>query len=228
MATNDGSVGISDIGGGYTPDGVGSSALEPWRARMDKAIVESRKIRGGNFVQIATVSEEGLPCCRTVVFRSFVPADANGGRQALSMITDTRSEKVGHVKKSPACEMVWWFSQTNEQFRIAGKLQVIGPDESDATLLAARQTQWNKLSDTAREQYWWDTPGVAFTGERWDAAVPKGGRNPDGEIQPVPDYFSLLLLWPEQVKYLLLGDNVAILDNFDSASGRWSTARVNP
>lgn len=40
-----------------------------WRERIEVSIAKSRKIRGGNYVQLATVDEDGHPRCRTVVFR---------------------------------------------------------------------------------------------------------------------------------------------------------------
>jgi hypothetical protein len=44
---------------------------EVWTSRITKSIAKSRKIKGGNYVQIATVDADGLPTCRTVVFRGF-------------------------------------------------------------------------------------------------------------------------------------------------------------
>lgn len=175
-------------------------------------------------MQIATVDGNGLPHCRTVVFRGFQSSTAMIGLEALRMITDSRSEKVAHIQKSPACEMVWWFSQTSEQYRIAGELQVVGP-EADDELQAARKEQWEKLSDPAREQFWWPTPGVDFSGS---PEVPKGGKDGDGKMLPIPDYFRLLLLWPCQIKYLRLTDNYSVVDDFDAASRTWKPMRVNP
>eukprot|EP00747_Dinoflagellata_sp_TGD_P171330 gnl/TRDRNA2_/TRDRNA2_205143_c0_seq1.p1 gnl/TRDRNA2_/TRDRNA2_205143_c0~~gnl/TRDRNA2_/TRDRNA2_205143_c0_seq1.p1 ORF type:complete len:253 (+),score=30.85 gnl/TRDRNA2_/TRDRNA2_205143_c0_seq1:259-1017(+) len=224
-ASDDRAVGRQDIAQGSAAGSATAGELESWRLRIDRSIAESRKIRGGNFVQIATVSEEGLPTCRTVVFRGFTPTEPSGGSpQALRMITDARSEKVAHIQRSPSCEMVWWFSQSSEQYRIAGKLQLVGPEDA-GDLQTARQEQWVKLSDKAREQFWWDMPGIAYSGEQ---TVPSGGRGSDGEILPPPDAFLLLLLWPQRVKYLRLTDNLAGVDEYESAEGKWTTFRVNP
>lgn len=195
-----------------------------WSVRIQESIRRSREIRGGNYVQIATVDAEGLPRCRTVVFRGFLPVEEKGGKQALRMITDARSEKVAQASRVPACEMVWWFPVTSEQFRISGELQFVGPGD-EGELQTARQTQWQELRDTAREQFWWDQPGVAYSGE---PAPPKGGRGSDGEVLPPPDPFLLMLLWPRRVKYLRLTDNFSQVDVEDPGSGQWSAARVNP
>ena len=216
---------------------------------LDASIARSRKVRGGNYVQLATVGPDGKPHCRTVVFRGFVePGTASASAEsveaaepaasaaavtsapkrgrALKMITDARSEKVKEVAHSPACEMVWWFGKSNEQYRIAGALQLVGAAEQDAELQSARKQQWGQLRDTAREQFYWHHPGRPYEGA---ADVPESGRDQEtGKVLPVPDSFLLVLLWPEQVRYLRLTDNFAQLDALDAASGAWSQERVNP
>ena len=58
------------------------------------------------------------------------------------MITDARSEKVDHIGKNPWGELVYWFGKTNEQYRISGRLELIGDNESDEDLDRARRQQW--------------------------------------------------------------------------------------
>lgn len=211
-----------EIGGGSAcGDSAGNDEQVPWPRRVQSAIKKSRSIRGGNYVQLATVDSDGAPHCRTVVFRGFLPGD--GGLEALKMITDARSEKVLHARASPACEMVWWFSQSSEQYRISGELQLVGP-EADGTMQAAREEQWSKLSGAAREQFWWNDPGLPFTGT---PIVPKEGCK-DGQMLPPPGAFILLLLWPRTVKYLNLRSNLAIEDTWDAGAGVWRCQRVNP
>ena len=198
------------------------SVVEPWRSRIDRSIAKSRKIRGGNYVQIATVDDQGLPACRTVVFRGFLENEDKSSI-AMKMITDARSEKVAQIAANPGCEMVWWFSQTKEQYRLLGKLKLVGGDESDAELLSVRKQQWGNLSDPAREQFYWQPPGE-YSGE---SQVPAGGRDDEGKVLDVPDSFLLMLLYPSQVKFLRLTDNFAQKDSLD-ADAVWSEARVNP
>ena len=120
----------------------------PWRERITTSIARSRKIRGGNYVQLATVDADNAPRCRTVVFRGFAP----DGR--LKIITDKRSAK---VKESRRVEVCWWVSQSSEQYRFAGDITYIGGDglEEDVAL---RKQQWGNLSDKAREQFFWAHP----------------------------------------------------------------------
>lgn len=235
--------GLADIGngakggsGGTTDDAV------PWKDRIQRSSAISRKIRGGNYVQIATVDGEGKPRCRTVVFRGFLDPFAGnkeraGGEVAMRMITDARSEKVAHASAQPACEMVWWFTKSSEQYRISGDLQFVGGadgsgggDGDDMELARelqnARKSQWGSLSDMAREQFYWAQPGIDH--EPAAASPPAGGRDQEGKILPPPDTFLLMLLWPKQVKYLRLTDNFAQIDALDEKGGAWTARRVNP
>jgi len=201
-----------------------SSELRSWSLRIKKSIDKSRRIKGGNYVQLATVDSDGKPHCRTVVHRGFLQSEKRPGEQALKIITDARSQKVSHAQHDSACELVWWFSQSSEQYRFESTMQYIGPAD-EGELQAARQEQWTKLSDPAREQFWWDTPGVPYAGA---PSVPKGGRGEDQAILSPPDSFLLLLVWPSKVKYLRLTDNYAQVDEFDTSGSRWNTLRVNP
>ena len=72
-----------------------AALVVPWRERIDASIARSRKVRGGNYVQIATVDEAGLPRCRTVVFRGWVPASMSGDHTlaaAISAVEDVTQE----------------------------------------------------------------------------------------------------------------------------------------
>lgn len=256
MATADQSNGLMDIGATHGPHGGrkngDSTEVEAWQSRIQRSIAKSRKVRGGNFVQIATVDPEGRPRCRTVVFRGFLSAEARG-EDALRMITDLRSEKVHQVASSPACEMVWWFGKTSEQYRIAGELQLVGADYPPGELQAARRQQWGNLSDKAREQFYWTCPGMEIalpvlegsdnngSEEIEEGGVnlsPIGGRDASGKLLPPPDTFLLMLLWPTEVKYLRLTDNFAQLDRrgemkaelggVEGETTAWKTMRVTP
>lgn len=234
-----------------------------WKERIDASIAKSRKIRGSNFVQIATVDLVTMePKCRTVVFRGFqtLPIDHPMARPLkytnnnnnnintsciMKMITDQRSSK---VQESTACEMVWWFPKSNEQYRIRGTLVFVGPTgttttttptsttqtptldiEQNAVLASARIQQWGNLSESAREQFYWDHPGKdynAATASSNAVAIPTGGRNEEGTLLPPPDTFLLMLLLPHSVDYLRLGDNCRLVDQL--TIGVWHSKQVNP
>lgn len=204
-------------------------------------------------------------CAGTMVFRGFQTANERPGQEAFKLITDARSDKVqpatttrlhvharahpdapprAQVQQGPSCELVWWFSRSSEQFRVSGSLQFVGSDEQ-GELRGVREEQWKRLSDPAREQFYWKQPWVAYEGSaeppkvcgRVDCWIPnssyffvaccsQGGRDADGAVMAPPDTFLLMLLWPNQVKYLNLRNNFAQLDVREE--GEWRGSRTNP
>lgn len=146
-----------------------------WRTTIKTSIKKSRCIRGGNYVQLATVDKRGdelLPCVRTVVFRGFLNDD-DSEPACLKFVTDARSKKFAQVAKvSDNAEVCWWFSQSSEQFRFTGKLSFIGEDCDDVKMLESRREQWSRMNDNAQEQFFWvGTPGDARTQEGDENAV---------------------------------------------------------
>eukprot|EP01082_Thalassiosira_pseudonana_P012141 g10877.t1 g10877 contig40:18354-19718(+) len=175
----------------------------------------------------------------------------------MKMITDRRSNKVKELQlfqsvvecktaSASTAEMVWWFPKSSEQYRIRGRLQFIGSDgpiisynqhpdsnaNKNAYFIAERKQQWGNLSDMAREQFYWDNPGIPYsTNGGNESTIPVGGRDADGNvIQPPPETFLLMLLYPTNVDYLRLGDNYRQLDEWDESDDKchWSSLRTNP
>lgn len=220
-------LGLSDIGSGSNHNVNNSNAdITSWKEKIDVSIAKSRKIRGGNYIQIATVDPTSLePRCRTVVFRGFLKTENSHNQTIMKMITDKRSNKFSEVTNAvrPIAEVVWWFAKSSEQYRIRGELKFIGEDESDSSLLISRKEMWGNLSDPAREQFFWKDPGLPFES---DSVVPVGGRDDDGKILPPPDNFLMMLLYPQSCDYLRLGDNFRQNDVIEN--GVWTTKRVNP
>ncbi|KAL3767328.1 hypothetical protein ACHAWO_007271 [Cyclotella atomus] len=249
------SVGLTDGGKSNSNTKMKDDTIIDWKSRIDISIAKSRKIRGSNYVQISTVDHATMePRCRTVVFRGFmkdVPLQNPGayGDCVMKMITDLRSNKVmelesfhssGNLDRSNV-EMVWWFPKSSEQYRIRGKLQFIGNDgplysynESDDNIcnnkeyfIAERKQQWGNLSDMAREQFYWEDPGISYTSTcAKGEGIPAGGRDDDGKVLPPPDTFLLMLLNPTTIDYLRLGDNFRQVDKWED--GQWLSTRVNP
>jgi hypothetical protein len=210
---------------------------DAYRILLDVSIKKSRKVRGGNYVQLATACQDGLPHCRTVVQRGLFQYQNNS---VLKFITDQRSNKVEQIKHQPAGELVWWFMKSSEQYRISGTLSLIGNYATDAELLAVRKQTWGELRDTAREQFYWEQPGVPLDEEPLNEEkdseieattstlnIPKGGRGEDGKVLPPPDTFLMMLLQPTKVDYLRLTDNNRIVFEKDGEQG-WTKQSVNP
>eukprot|EP00545_Synedropsis_sp_CCMP1620_P003464 CAMPEP_0119010984 /NCGR_PEP_ID=MMETSP1176-20130426/5377_1 /TAXON_ID=265551 /ORGANISM="Synedropsis recta cf, Strain CCMP1620" /LENGTH=270 /DNA_ID=CAMNT_0006963737 /DNA_START=20 /DNA_END=832 /DNA_ORIENTATION=- len=227
--------GLTEIGRQFESDDNNSSGgIISWKARIDGSIAKSRKIRGSNYVQISTVSD-GEPRCRTVVFRGFqnlppdhpIAVECDSKSCIMKMITDNRSNKVSEAASNSVVEMVWWFPKTSEQYRVRGKLMFVGGGDfamdEDKVLASARKEQWGNLSDPAREQFFWQEPGIDYSGE---SDVPAGGRDEDGKLLPPPKSYLLMFILPHHIDYLSLRDNYRQIDEL--ADDEWTMKRVNP
>lgn len=246
--TSSESEGLADIGTRNTPSDTHIMPTDSsWRQLLEVSNNRSRKIRGSNYVQIATAGTDGAPRCRTVVFRGFlqnVPADHEFAADdtdnlpcVMKFITDARSNKVVEIEKSGgAAEMVWWFPKTNEQYRIRGTLVLVGRQHraDDTFLQTMRREQWGNLSDPAREAFYDESmPGKTWSADEATSNrenIPTGGRDSEtGKVlQPPPDHYLLLLLRPDYCDYLRLGaEQYRQIDERD-ADGTWTSTRVNP
>jgi PPOX class probable FMN-dependent enzyme len=191
-------------------------SLAPWRSPLARALHRNRSLVYARYLQLATTRLDGRPANRTVVFRGFLPPT-----NQLKIVTDLRNEKATQIGRSPYGEACWYFPQTREQFRLAGRLILVTADLIEPELQLARQTAWRELSDAARTQFAWADPGQPRASQE-EFELP-----PPDAIAPLPN-FCLLLLDPDQVDHLeLRGDpQNRWLHQWDGTS--WATQAVNP
>lgn len=190
----------------------------PWRSPLTRALHRNRSQPHSRYLQLATITLEGLPANRTVVFRGFWK-----DTDYLQFVTDSRSEKIIHIQQQPFAEVCWYFTKTREQFRLAGKLILITAACKEQTLQSARQAAWQKLSDSARLQFTWPFPGKTRKDRKEAFAA-----NQPSEKEPL-DNFCLLFLNPEKVDWLeLRGEPQNRTLYFLQREKSWSTQSVNP
>ncbi|MBE9030140.1 pyridoxamine 5'-phosphate oxidase family protein [filamentous cyanobacterium LEGE 11480] len=201
-----------------------SAALAPWRSPLSRALHRNRSLVYARYAQLATVTQDGKPANRTIVFRGFVDQAVAGHCNDLKFITDRRSQKTSQIEPQPAGELCWYFPKTREQFRLSGPLMIVGTataDTSDAAWQKLRRTTWHNLSDNARSSFAWPSPKAdrddesAFTPEPLDAQ------------QPLDD-FCLLLLTPIAVDHLELKGNPQNRCLYTRENGVWKQRSVNP
>ena len=189
----------------------------PWRSPLARALHRNRSKPYSRYLQLATVTPQGYPANRTVVFRGFL-----GNSNCLKFITDRRSEKIDQIQYQPQAEACWYFTKTREQFRLAGTVQIVTNTNSDSALQSARSTTWQNLSDAARSQFTWSYPGKPREDNQSFATT-----NPDPNL-PL-DNFCLLLLNPFKIDHLELRgspQNRCLYKLQDDNT--WSTQPVNP
>jgi pyridoxamine 5'-phosphate oxidase len=155
----------------------------PWLKSLTRTITLNASIAFSKYFQLATVSAQGMPSVRTVVYRGM-------SADNIIMVTDNRSEKMQHLRAQPHAEIAWYFPLTREQFRIFGRVVTIdcsaeeadaesaesSPDSvaassssstsswravfaSRADAAAYRQRAWAAQTDTARLSYDQAHPG---------------------------------------------------------------------
>ncbi|KAK1653672.1 hypothetical protein QYE76_071477 [Lolium multiflorum] len=176
--------------------GAAASALSsPWRMLLQRALDANAHLKHSTFFQLATVGEGGRPANRTVVFRGF-----QEHCDKIQIHTDARSNKVGELKEWPLGEICWYFTDSWEQFRISGIVDVIDGSSSDPAKLQQREKTWFASSMKTRSQY---------LGEPWPG-VPVAEDNLDPSTGPV-DAYCLLTLDPEKVDYVNLKSNQKLM-----------------
>lgn len=192
--------------------------LAPWRTVLARAIHRNRSQPHHRFFQLATVTPEGFPSNRTVVFRGFVE-NAN----QLKIIGDRRSEKINHLRHNNRAEIAWYFTKTREQFRLSGTISCVTASDFESPFNRERQHTWQSLSDAARSQFLWADPATVRS-ENTESFNPP---LPDPE-NPV-DTFVLLIFEPTKVDHLeLRGDPQNRYLYRRNLTGDWEKAEVNP
>lgn len=191
-------------------------ALAPWRSLIARALHRNRALPYARYVQLATVRPDGKPANRTIVFRGFLDET-----DQLKFVTDDRSEKPQQIEYCPWAEVCWYFPNTREQFRIAGKLQLIDRSHPDEALQKARRQAWQDMSDSARTQFAWAHPGQPrAAAETFSPPMPS-------QAEPLPQ-FCLLLLDPVAVDHLELRGDPQNRHQYHFTEGNWKVETVNP
>lgn len=187
------------------PNSESSPLLNSWRQRLARSLHLSRSKPHARYVQLASLDQEGRVHNRTLVFRGFLD-----GTDQLIMITDTRSNKFIGLQQHPQVEICWYFEKSREQYRINGNIKMVSGEETDA---AIRQNIWHNLSVSAKAQFFWYLEDTLVNELVADELI--------------PDTFSVLLLQPQSVDYLHLGEThhrtISQLSH-----NRWQEKPINP
>jgi pyridoxamine 5'-phosphate oxidase len=162
-----------------------SVGLPPWRPLLRAARQREGRAPGGGWLQLATVSAEGWPRVRTLVFRGW---SAQG---ELELLTDTRSEKSNELLDQPQDELCWLFRRTREQFRLRGLARLMDGQQDRQAL----EQHWQRLTPRGRAVWGWPQPGATF-----DPAGPWAEQIPDDV--PQPEALALIRVQLERVEQL--------------------------
>ncbi|WMV30954.1 hypothetical protein MTR67_024339 [Solanum verrucosum] len=211
------------------------SSSAPWKQLLLNSINTNSHLKHSTYFQLATVGSNGRPSNRTVVFRGFqdgtdkiqINTDSRSCKLCIVLRTDDgllESVQIEDLKHCPFAEVCWYFTETWEQFRIHGRVDMIDASNSDPDKLKQREAAWFAGSVRSRLQYLGPTPGLPSLDEQ------PLNDSLDSSAGPV-DAFCLLLLDPEQVDYLNLKRNERLaFTTARSVNGEnfWTQNKVNP
>lgn len=143
-------------------------------------------------------------------------------------------------------EVAFYLRETREQFRVKGRLQVVGASETDQKLIKARNHQWKQISPASQASFATNLiPGLEISDEQRDAAPAAAapGKRHGGHTETLAEFpepvddFCLVLLWPHRVDHLVLKGaqhrHTHTLvkqceDGSEAAAPVWRTNAVNP
>ena len=183
-----------------------------WSTALRQTIRKNKRARENSYCHLATLSSDGLPSNRTVVFRGLVAET-----DAIKIITDARSKKVQELRDNPACEISWYFTNTREQFRIRARAEIYSQPTS-----LERSESWNKLSEQAKTQFFWPAPGKVCDLHE-NSAPPL-----NNDLSQPPASFTLLILKPFSVDHLQLKGNPQVRRMSILEDAGWKAVAINP
>lgn len=158
---------------------------------------------------LSTVDAAGNPQVRSMISRRL---DDDG---RLWLTTDSRSAKHVELSLRPNVAALAWFPITREQFRLNGRVELLGP----ATLGSARGELWRTLSPETRATFFWPHPGKPRDADEVFT--------PTSSATDPPASFAVLLLHPQAVEHLDLAQQPHRRRRW-TWDGRWNVRELNP
>jgi PPOX class probable FMN-dependent enzyme len=211
-----------------------------WRQRLAQSLHINRSHVHAKYYQVATICANGRPKNRTMVFRGFL-----SGTQSLLSVTDLRSEKVleWQAQSKANFEICWYFSDSREQFRLAGEVALISVslDLKHSSYVLREQNkqsllkqQWSNLSTNARKPFFASSPKAPFDEELMTPTQQYGIDKKSISRSDVTDtkldiskHFCVVVFIPKSVDYLDLKSKPQQRCLYDIQDG-WKEKSVNP
>ena len=185
-------------------------SLPPWRSLMRGARQREGRSAGATWLQLATVSADGTPRVRTLVFRGW------NSKGELELLTDVRSDKPAELLTQPRVELCWLFRKAREQFRMRGSAVLVSAEEEPEALL----DHWQRLSPSGRMVWAWPSPGEPFDSQGpWPQEV--------ADAQPVSAHLLIMRIALDRVEQLDLKPHPHLRRCWKRQEG-WAEQRLNP
>ena len=117
--------------------------IPAWRQELKSARKKEGKSPTNRWIQLSTVNNNNKPRLRTVVFRGWQ------NESSMLIFTDSRSDKIEHLKYNSNAEVLWLFLRSKSQFRFKGKMKK----------LDLNNKYWDSLSEKSKSTWFWQHPG---------------------------------------------------------------------
>ncbi|KAK8969080.1 Pyridoxine/pyridoxamine 5'-phosphate oxidase 2 [Platanthera guangdongensis] len=130
--------------------------------------------------------------CRSRVFMRGRSPRSSGKCRGRTRSGSRKREEADHLFK---CEICWYFTESWEQFRINGRIDVVDTSTRDLAKQQQREKSWFTSSLRSRLQYLGPSPRLPVLHEE-----PSTNHELDPLKGPV-DTFCLLVFYPEQVMF---------------------------
>ena len=194
----------------------------PWLSLWRAALLRNKRER---YVQVATVSPDGLPQVRTVVLRG------TGHMGEPYFYTDTRSAKAAALAERPQAELHVYWSKTKEQFRLRGEVTFTVDQDNDWQ--ARRRDLWHTQREQARQLLLGAPPATPL--ENLDSDLDSGLDSDleqhyaslDTSQNDPPDTFALVAITPSWVDYLKLAQP-QLRQQYHLTAAGWQGGQVVP
>jgi pyridoxine/pyridoxamine 5'-phosphate oxidase len=173
---------------------------------LSKEILNGVEERGHpfRFITMATVGNETIARLRTVVLR-HVSKDLQ-----LTIYTDSRSQKINHIKENNQVSLLLYHPEKLLQLKIEGVAKIVSDTEK-------LKTYWTAIPENNRKDYITTiSPGNNIT-------------NPD-QIEYIKDenYFVMIDITPTKIEYLNLKRPNHIRIEFKKANNAWKGTFLVP
>jgi hypothetical protein len=193
------------------------------------------------------------PRARSVVHRSFLALNSHKketGACVLQATTDIRSAKSTQIHNGSPAEVLWWFPETQVQFRLQSRAFLLPAishewrrefptdltgEATEVDWEATRVECFNALGSSLRAYFAHPTPGSELgnpgKAKEWPNKLPKLGEGSEEEkeqTQNAFENFAVLYLEVEEVDLVDLGAVPNEHYRYIFRDGKWSKSTVVP
>lgn len=182
-----------------------------WKQPLVRSLHKTESKPESRYFQLATVDSDGVPQCRTVVFRGFTD------NHHLQFLTDSRTPKWKELLHNNKVSVCWYFAATREQYRISGSSHLNQVSKQQLDLM------WQNLSQKGKQQFLWGQPKQLRSANH--------SLDVDNENIPkqAPSYFEVVNIEVEKLDFLTLrGDPQTRTLYIPKNDGSWLSENVIP